>query len=137
MSNIDEQTPVFRLSRSDAILRIMEIIGGTAERFDLEGMAYLATQPSYAREDCRILRAFDHNADEWMAELHDDISSLQSGREIELVGGRYCLTSAGYRRLAEIQSEIDSYLLGHPFILKQEVRRISHMVEVVRIAWGL
>ena len=120
------------LTRSDAILRILEALSSTnsrsEERLILEGIAYIAQQPSHREIKCRVLRAFDSEG--WLLDFHESLAYLQETRRVELTGGRYALTEAGRRDVAGI---------GEPaeWNLQAETEQIRKISDMVRVAFGL
>ena len=121
------------LARSDAILRILDAISNTnsnsEERLVLEGIAYIAQQPSLRDKKCRVLRAFDSK--EWLLDFHESLAYLQEMRRVELTGGRYALTAAGRRHLQTA--------IGEPpgRNLREETEQIQKISDTVRVALGL
>ena len=120
------------LTRSDAILRILGALSPTnsnsGERFILEGIAYIAQQPSYKDRKCRVIRAL--GSEEWMLDFHESLSYLQEIRRVELTGGRYALTEAGEKHLETLGEP-------HERTLEEETAQIRIMSDTVRIALGL
>lgn len=91
------------LTRSDAVLRILEVLDSQStpvERLLLEGMAYMTQQSGYDNKDCRVLRAFD--GDDWRLGLHESIAYLQQMDRVKHSAGHYALTDLGEDRLSAI-----------------------------------
>lgn len=94
------------LTRSDAVLRILDVLDSSgspsAPRLLLEGMAYMAQQPGYDTQPCRVLRAFD--GDDWRLGLHGSLAYLLQMDRASHVSGRWSLSDLGRQRLAEIET---------------------------------
>lgn len=122
------------LARSDAILRILDAISSTnsnsEERLVLEGIAYIAQQPSHRDKKCRVLRAFDAFDSEWLLDFHESLAYLQETRRVELTGGRYALTEAGKRHHETIGQPLERSL-------QEENEHIQNISHTVRVALGL
>ena len=115
------------LGRADAILRVVEVVTSSGRtpvrRLLVEGVAYMAQQPSYAGERSRVLRAFDSQG--WMLDLHESLAYLQQMNRVERIEGLYTLTQDGKDRLQTINT-------APGLDLEHEAQQIENIARTVR-----
>ena len=125
-------TATVNLSRSDAILRILEVLESAdappVQRLLLEGMAFVAQQPTFDEKQCRVLRSFD--SEEWLLDFHESLAYLQQMGRIKRTAGEYFLTRRGHEQLENLD---ESPRLD----LQHESQQIQDLAQRVRSGLGL
>lgn len=123
---------VLPLSRSDAILRVMQILclseSRAVERILLEGIVFMAQRPTYAERRCRVLQAF--NSENWLLDFHESLAYLQQMGQVQKTAGEYHLTELGSEQLSTL-AELSDIDMGN------ESKQIHQLASRVRVGLGL